>query len=339
MKSLRSKIAPPNSLTFLARSLYICMEGLCYSFSILLKNSSVYVCTRVVQSLFKRAWFLVLVISLIVSSYKIWKFCQLYWQYPIVVSLQINETKTLKFPAVTMCNLNRQMGEFNVKEDTDPITGEPLLISERRNLYYCQNGTIKNDKTNQEKIDYLMAYYAMDEKERHIFGMNPLMFMESCTFNGKFCSLAQLNFFTDFRYGNCITFNKKKQYMETLRTSEIGPGSGLNVYLNLYKFYYQNIQHTLGIKLIIHDPTEVPSTEDDGVFVGPGFEVLASLKQTINIRLPKPYQDHCVIYDSETKGFAKNKKECIRACIQAKSYETCGCDRPVFGSDEPPEAV
>ncbi|XP_055951455.1 degenerin mec-10-like [Argiope bruennichi] len=217
------------------------------------------------------------------------------------------------------------MGEFNVKEDTDPITGEPLLISERRNLYYCQNGTIKNDKTNQEKIDYLMAYYAMDEKERHIFGMNPLMFMESCTFNGKFCSLAQLNFFTDFRYGNCITFNKKKQYMETLRTSEIGPGSGLNVYLNLYKFYYQAIQHTLGIKLIIHDPTEVPSTEDDGVFVGPGFEVLASLKQTINIRLPKPYQDHCVTYDSETKGFAKNKKECIRACIQAKSYETCGC--------------
>ncbi|XP_055951458.1 degenerin mec-10-like [Argiope bruennichi] len=164
----------------------------------------------------------------------------------------------------------------------------------------------------------------MNETERRSFGMNTSMFMKNCSFNGKYCTDSRLSYFTDFRFGNCITFNKQKLGIKPLRTSETGFGSGLKFDSHADQGHYQAIQHTVGFKLIIHNPMEIPSPEEDGVFINPGFEVFVSLKQIVNIRLPAPFKDDCMNYASESNGF-KNKKECIRKCIQSKSYEKCGC--------------
>ncbi|GBN21124.1 Acid-sensing ion channel 4 [Araneus ventricosus] len=308
----------------LLRSLCRYMKRFCNTSSKLLKTSSVYICARIGQSSFKIAWGLALILSLIVTLYRIQKCFHLYWQYPIVVSLEIDKLNSLEFPAVTVCNLNRRKINITIREGI-AIIGTPLILSERRHLHYCQNGTIKSDKMNEKKLNLLMEYYGLDEEERRKAGIPASEFMKSCSFNGKYCSTFLLNNFTDFRYGNCITFNKQKLGRKPLRTTEIGAGSGLIFHLNLGYAFYEDIQNTFGAKLVVHHPEKAPSPEDDGLFVSPGFETSVSLKQTIDIRLPKPYRDHCMNYGLVANGFAKSKNECIRKCIQTKSYEKCGC--------------
>ncbi|GBN28541.1 Degenerin-like protein unc-105 [Araneus ventricosus] len=135
----------------------------------------------------------------------------------------------------------------------------------------------------------------------------------------------------NFRYGNCFTFNKRNEGMKPLLVSETGYKSGLHMELNLNIDEYLNTTHTIGAKIIIHEPTENPNPEDDGFIVSPGYEFTVSLKQTVYHRLSSPYKDHCFNYNSQAGNAMRSKNSCIRTCIQRKNFENCGCIDQTLG--------
>ncbi|XP_055927981.1 degenerin mec-10-like [Argiope bruennichi] len=189
-----------------------------------------------------------------------------------------------------------------------------------------QNVTNVLEKGYDLTLNFVDHYYNMDETLRFQKGHLPWIFLEECSFGGKICSPAQLSYFLNLRYGNCITFNKRNPHASSsLRTSETGIGSGLILKLNLESVFYQPITHTVGAKIVVHEPSEYPNPEGDGYIISPGYETLISLKQSVFHRLPAPYQDKCRDYKSEKRTFMMSKNQCIRSCIQQENVAKCGC--------------
>ncbi|GBM10429.1 hypothetical protein AVEN_263344-1 [Araneus ventricosus] len=76
----------------------------------LLTKSSVYAVAQLVSSngsSRKLLWFIVLLVGISGCSYEVYRFLTLYFQYPVVITLEVQNTWKLDFPAVTVCNLNR----------------------------------------------------------------------------------------------------------------------------------------------------------------------------------------------------------------------------------------
>ncbi|GBM71318.1 Acid-sensing ion channel 3 [Araneus ventricosus] len=304
-------------------------KNISYNISEVFDNSSVYAASQISQSslhLSRRIWLLVFVASLFGSIYKIKMYCELYWQYPIVLSLYVDQNSSLQFPAVSICNLNRKKRDS--EEKSGNAKGTPLIFSELRKLQFCkrdENGTKYRDNKQDDMLKFLMKYYEMDEETRFRLGINPAEFVKECTFNGRFCSGERLSYFDSLQFGNCITFNKKFQGMETLYVTEIGTGKGLFLKLRLFSAWYLTTTQTVGAKVIIHNPAEIPSPEQEGFIIIPGYEFSVSLKQTVVRRLPAPYKDQCIDYNNRNEGSINSKNSCIRTCIQQQNFAKCGC--------------
>lgn len=76
----------------------------------LLQKSSIYAVSQLVTSSGfgrKVLWLLVLLVGLSGCTYEIYHFLSLYFQYPVVITLEVKNNWKLDFPAVTVCNLNR----------------------------------------------------------------------------------------------------------------------------------------------------------------------------------------------------------------------------------------
>ncbi|GFU48167.1 acid-sensing ion channel 3 [Nephila pilipes] len=207
-----------------------------------------------------------------------------------------------------------------------PVNGTPLLFSDRRHLFQCSN--IQNSKRNKRKMDkqrFLTKFYKMDEETRRKNGHHPFDFIKSCLFNCKICPENYTTYFQSLRYGNCVTFNKKTREMEPLYVSHIGPDSGLVLDLYLEPLFYSPTTESFGARVVIHDPNETPSPEEQGFNVGPGYEISVSLRQSVMYRLPTPFRDHCVDYEQRQESSLRSQKDCVRTCIQTENFAKCGC--------------
>ncbi|GIY23751.1 acid-sensing ion channel 4 [Caerostris darwini] len=300
-----------------------------------LSDSSIFAVSQIGHSSYKILWTVVLVGCLVGSVCRIHTVCHCFWQYPAVVNFQINLRQELDFPAVTVCNLNRM-------KITNPLLvdiGSSLVISERRSLQQCRKDA--NDESDEFALKFLMDYYKMEENERFLLGTNISEFLEGCSFNGKLCSSNSLSHFTNFRYGNCFSFNKALQNAESLRTTQTGFGSGLLLKLNLLSVFYSSTSHTVGAKVVVHDPKETPNVEEDGFILLPGYETSISLQQTVHRRLPDPYKDHCFDYGSQTGGSRNaNQQKCLRSLVHAGTkFCEMRLHRSDAGRQEPPASL
>ncbi|GBN65180.1 Degenerin mec-4 [Araneus ventricosus] len=204
-------------------------------------------------------------------------------------------------------------------------TGTPLLFSQLTALNYCKisrNGTESQKKKTFMELRALKDFFELDDEKRERMLHNGMI--RGCIFNGKLCPLHIISDYSSYRFGNCVTFNKQTR-KRSLKTSETGVRSGLILTLDVQTYRYASVTHTIGALLIIHDPNKIPSEEDQGYIVSPGYETLISLKQTRISRLSAPYRDKCVDYEIQRDFFNNNKYQCIRACIQKQNFERCGC--------------
>ncbi|GFU48165.1 amiloride-sensitive sodium channel subunit gamma [Nephila pilipes] len=241
----------------------------------------------------------------------------------------------LEFPAVSVCNLNR-LKFLDGQDSYNPyspspvggpeIEGTPLQFSERRNYFQCGNGqnlTWNEDIKTERRL--LIEYYEMDEMKRFKSGHLPFVFMNTCFFNGKLCPPNRITYFQNIRYGNCITFNGRNKDMKPLKVFDTGSGNGLILELDLESSFYQQFSKTIGARVVIHDPNETPTPEEQGFDVGPGYETSISLRQSVVFRLPAPFRDRCVDYRIREESSVSNQKDCVRTCIQTENFAKCGC--------------
>ncbi|GFS85664.1 acid-sensing ion channel 3 [Nephila pilipes] len=227
----------------------------------------------------------------------------------------MDQKKNLEFPAVSVCNLNRMRQQDNDCKRMEMkryISGTSLILPNRKSLFYCTKLEhykdillgIKND----DALKLELKYYAMDEETLFQHGHNLSNFLEKCSFDGRSCSPTYLSYFVNHRFGNCITFNERYLGKEPLRNSETGINSGLILQLNLQSCKSFSTVHTQGSNVLIHNPSETQSPEEDRFIVDPGYEAIISLRQAIIHRLPFPYKDRCVDYKARRKKIYSKQK-------------------------------
>ncbi|GBN15826.1 Degenerin mec-10 [Araneus ventricosus] len=280
---------------------------------------------------------IVLTVAFLGCSYQIYLFTKFYFEYPVFVNLQIKERNKVRFPAVTICNLNRMKSKYEKHHSFDgnqiesplDITGVnsdqmPLPLSEKSDINF------RNKNESQEHLKFLRKYYNLNSESRQKFGYQLEEVVKSCLFNFKPCEFKKnLN----MRYGNCFTFNQLNGiFQEVPMASFAGPNNGLEMILIIDPDQYLAISHTVGMRIVIHDPSDEPNPEDKGIAIAPGYETYISLKETLMQRLPAPYKDKCVFYGGDENPLVESQAHCMQVCIQEYNFARCGCVEPFFGT-------
>ncbi|GIX77033.1 acid-sensing ion channel 2 [Caerostris extrusa] len=102
-----------------------------------------------------------------------------------------------------------------------------------------------------------------------------------------------------------------------------GSSNGLELTLHVEPEEYASISHTIGMRIVIHNPMDNADPDGNGINIFPGYETDISLSQTIIRRLPAPYKDKCVSYVDNP--FQQSQTQCMQDCIQEYNYKHCGC--------------
>ncbi|XP_064640354.1 uncharacterized protein LOC135495533 isoform X2 [Lineus longissimus] len=185
---------------------------------------------------------------------------------PVTVKVEVNFNKTLRFPAVLLCNQNSfkiteavRLGYKSMLDDLyskDEVDRPEVL--KKHNFSHVQLDELFLS-TAHKKEDMIVScswkYRNCDE---------PL----NCSWNDKNCS--HMNFtqvLTD--HGVCYVFNGKGQ--KTLFVSESGASSALRVVLNVEQ--YENMigpYDGAGVKILLYDRRDIPSIEDHGQGIATG---------------------------------------------------------------------
>ncbi|GFT68817.1 acid-sensing ion channel 1C [Nephila pilipes] len=321
------------------------------------QNSSIYAVAQMAHSknLFgKILWTLILTTALMGCCYYIYRFMDLYFTYPIKVTLEKEEPSSVTFPSVTFCNMNRMKIEFEhclaslsnlqipfeCRPGFGPFFPPGLTLPERRNIFSCNSYLSgKEPKGVNSFTEFFDKYSKFSVQFRRKYGHQLRDFIQNCSFKGKPFKEWQFKMSLSFRYGNCFTFNPYSEIPteEEFNIRSEGRNGGLELIMNVEPHQYLPISHTVGVKVIVHNSREDSIPEENGITVMPGYETDIQLQQNMIRRLPVPYKDGCVSYENSNDLSWKSQRACMQACVQEYNFAKCGCIENEFQDNLNPE--
>ncbi|XP_052769455.1 acid-sensing ion channel 4-B-like isoform X2 [Mya arenaria] len=241
-----------------------------------------------------------------------------FYSWPLNVNVKINYNQTLEFPAVTICNQNAfrgteaaRTGRYQLVEQM--FSGTDLLSIEELALH---NAT-------DLSLDDLYVDLAHTKKDMIV----------SCAWKNNACGAEDFKtVLTD--HGVCFTFVRDASDM-TITSS--GVDSGLRLTLNVEQYEYMAGPHdAAGLKILLHDPMEMPFVHELGQAVPTGTHAFFGVKFMSIDNLPSPHGDcatkelrHTTYYTTE---------ECYLDCLINYAQIKCRCRDtywPYF-NDSPP---
>lgn len=304
-------------------------------------GSSIHAVSQVDQAntkVCKGFWFLILVLCIFSCIFQVNNFLSIYFQFPVLIDVEIKNNRSLDFPAVTVCNLNR-MKRYHVdcvnKEfkwaECDGIKVKVktrILISERKKYTSISNSTPVQEKNYKLKSQEFFNHYTkIDVSSRKCYGHRLHELVKKCSFNSVTCNHEDFTYFNSMQYGNCFTFNKKLQRDQNpIEVHKIGSNSGLELDINLRTESYLSTTSAAGSRVVIHNPEVDPNPGEHGINISPGYETQVSMFKTSVQRLPPPYRDRCKEYESfDTNETSTSQLDCIRICMQQTSMSVWMC--------------
>lgn len=302
----------------------------------LLKNSSVPAVSQLGHSNSKHRqifWVIVLIICVLGCIYEMYLWLNVYFSYPVVINMEIENPLKMEFPAVTVCNLNRVKSEFEacIKEGRVcklPIQTRTLILSETWDVVLSKPESKSQRKLQEEKILFMQNYSELDKILRRVYGYSYFQMIKRCSFDGVFCDYYNFTLFQDKQYGNCYTFNSRKT-KSTLISHRAGPDFGLEIEIDPLENTYLDITPNVGLLVVIHNKDEYPNIAAEGINISPGYETHVAITKTSIKRLPAPYRDKCFNYNrSATDAFIRSELDCIQMCMQDASFASCSCVDP-----------
>ncbi|GFR10048.1 acid-sensing ion channel 1 [Trichonephila clavata] len=295
-------------------------------FDEILKNSAIFIISKIgrTQSKFRKLlWLLILVICLSGCGFQINRFLHLYFQYPVLLNLEVERKMQLDFPAVTMCNVNEIKRQKEMQEFSKELTFSVIFDKNFTNMNNSSSGMTQESDNLLNYIDSGKDY----QEEVKNFIMN-------CFFNGRSCFENSFYHTSSPSYGDCFTFNKVTSDEEKpLSVSKSGLYSGLEILLDAENGNYSLSSGAIGFRIVIHDPSENPNPEERGFSISPGFETSVSMRQTLIRRLPPPYKDQCAYYNVGERSNQTNQNDCQLLCFQKLTCEICGCRDSGFDTE------
>ena len=228
-----------------------------------------------------------------------------YFSNPATTSFEevIPKLGEVKFPAVTICNLNRF-----VKSKINMFENDKDFYKLSLNLSACENiKTVNKDMSCGQGL--LCAYElfgsqiadncnetirqriisALNDTEVPIFNPEEFfeayghdfrdMFLHYCRFKGKENCTADDFYPTLSSNGRCFTFNSGKNQTRIRRTMKTGSSGGLSVMMDVQANENTISEFSRGLRVIVHDQNTFINI-DKGFNVYPGSHTLVGLTVT-----------------------------------------------------------
>lgn len=286
-------------------------------------------------------WMFILLVTFSLCTFEAHKFFSVYFEYPVLIDLDIESNPDKVFPAVTICNLNRMKSTYSEcknKAWKKCIEDKFLSVSNiiattyvrafsETNLYdtWSSNTPFFDEEYRRNAQSFLSDYAKLDKISRRCYGHLFHEFINTCTFQSKSCRDNDFSFHQSLQFGNCYTFKGQSwKTKDVLR-------SGLEIELNIEEQQYISLTKSSGIRLVVHNPNELPHPEENGINVSPDFETHVAVTKISHKRLPKPYRDGCREYDSDkNRALEKSQYECILSCMHRHSLSMCCCVDPLL---------
>ncbi|XP_063289571.1 amiloride-sensitive sodium channel subunit gamma-2-like [Pelobates fuscus] len=275
-----------------------------------------------------------------------------YYTYPSHEKIMLISSAKLKFPAVTICNLN-SVKLSSLKRSFTMATSlhdSGLELTHRRNRSHSNNGS---SEFADEHIQYTSAFNKfasefnqLSDEQKVEMGHQLEEMLIFCSFHGQECNSSYFSMFINYKFGNCFTFNSQKPVefranpvstQQPLNITKAGFMYGLHLELFIEQIeYVRDITHAAGIRLLIHDQTQMPFPEDEGVNVPPGAETDIGMMKVHIERLKAPYGSQCTEGENiknfykEAYGAGYTREACKRTCAQQNIMDNCGCSHWEF---------
>ena len=285
------------------------------------------------QSCIRRSlWLLVFLGALGGCFYGIVDRSIIFSRRPTATTVTVKENENgLPFPAVTICNLNpvqkSYADEHNISDtlrflfnaDLALLSGLPDSFRQEE----CYN-ILNKTKGVQSELTIYDIY-----KEGVI---SPKTFIQSCIFgNGNDCR-------DDFDLvlttsGPCYTFNGYKSESDSynnefdMMVRSTGFRFGLRMILNIEQSdYIQSGNGDAGIKVVLHNRSEVPDPDASGIAISPGKHAYIAMYPEQLVSRPELLE--CASENTHLQFFPQ-KKYSLSACrmneYYKRSLEICGC--------------
>ena len=279
-------------------------------------------------------WSILLIVALCLMIYAIVAISQAYFAFNSYIIEEQNFVERLKFPAVTICNLN-QYSKSAVQELLN-YTEEQLfntvlfadLVSTRQELTKYRSADINETARtlSEDTAEFASAgFTAFSHKIENM--------LWSCYHNDQPCSVDNFTSFNNIN-GKCFTFNGNTSSVLYTRT----PGStyGLELVLNAEQYeYFLGNPNSVGFKVYIHRQGDIPYLgEHAGFTASPGVHTDVVLTAEAFSYLEPPQGlcrknlklDYYKIY---------TRRACLDECMTKFIVRSCGCRRHYMPGDAP----
>ena len=110
--------------------------------------------------------------------------------------------------------------------------------------------------------------------------------------------------YNDYHYGNCYRFNGNKDSIRTSKQPGWRNGLRLEFYIGNLDNHQQFI-YKAGMRIIIHNQTVIPFSDDDGFDVSVGEQSNIAMLRTFIKRQPYPYSE-CIDNFTSTENLKSN---------------------------------
>ncbi|XP_025087242.1 acid-sensing ion channel 1-like [Pomacea canaliculata] len=262
-----------------------------------------------------------------------------YASRPFVTIVNAHVRDSLPFPAVTICNLNQFHRERVPRND-------PRVVDLLRNLSAIKSLAKVVDLPPVPRDQFpLTGERLMEIAVNASHKLNDLFMVCIWKTQPIACDLLFHRTLTDL--GFCFTFNSHLSG-DRFNATDSRHTSGLQLLLNIEqdKSYYSKFS-IAGVKVLFHEPEEVPLLINKGIVVGPGtFTAVAMRREKIR-RLPPPFKAFGQSYCLDTKrddykspltryqNYSYTKSACWQNCFAGRMAKQCGCRYFFEQGDDP----
>jgi hypothetical protein len=304
-----------------------------------LESSSIHAIPNISRNKYytiKLTWTIFFLVSVSFCGYSIYSSISDYLNYNVITNIKIKQTNKIKFPVVTICNLNFYATNLSF------IASKTLFNTTRPNLNLI---TLAQTWTSS-----LTDLFGIDKKA---LGHSVHDTLVSCKFNQLDCVINEdFEYFYDVIYGNCFRFNSGKNMLGNLveqvkYNTQVGKKNGLELDLfvgsaedNDYPFSQENGY----IVFISNEALNLGS--GDGIKISAGVSTSIKVDKYSIIKMPKPFSE-CTsdlvtknAYESELykkmidSSVSLNLKyrysDCYFLCFQKYVGKICECQLSIF---------
>ncbi|KAK3770162.1 hypothetical protein RRG08_038674 [Elysia crispata] len=274
-------------------------------------------------------WLLLILVMSIALSWTLYRQISSLYHYPIKTVTKITINDNLPFPAVTICNLNQYIRE---RLPDDPMIEKVLYAQSEyagisRHLGYSHKLPDLDNLTDVpgEELRRIALHAAPKLKD--------LMLL--CKWGAKTYNCQDIFRPLHTGYGTCYVFNGPDIAPDNLARA-VSAFSQLRVLMTTLnnQTYFSKLIHA-GVKVLVHQPDEMPFPLFSGWFVRPGVAASMALTRHDSKCLPYPFQAYSNAFceDSKAEGYKNRLKHyqlytaenCLNDCLYEQLEETCGC--------------